>query len=310
MKKILVLLSSYNGGEYIEKQINSILEQEGVEVGLLIRDDGSSHNFLLFLDNLVSSHSNIILLKEKNIGCAESYKRLMLMAFEEIPHYDYFAFADQDDYWMEDKLSTAVDCLSQYKDDQPVMYCSNLMLADKDLRPMGVMRKNEETIPNNKIAGFLYNMATGCTLVMNPTVIKMFHDYQPKNLHLHDSWIYYMCLYFGTVIYDSTPHILYRQHGKNVDGWPKSKWAFFKRKLKRLANENSYHADVMCKEFLSVYSERIPQSEKKALNLMANYRNNLCCKMQLLFLSNKYGIKRETLLKNLILKTRIIINKL
>ena len=40
--KIKVLLSSYNGEAFIDKQIQSILNQKGVEIAILIRDDGST----------------------------------------------------------------------------------------------------------------------------------------------------------------------------------------------------------------------------------------------------------------------------
>ena len=41
MKKVQVIMSSYNGEKFIKKQIDSILNQQNVEVSLLIRDDGS-----------------------------------------------------------------------------------------------------------------------------------------------------------------------------------------------------------------------------------------------------------------------------
>ena len=40
--KVMVLLSSYNGEKYIREQLDSILTQQGVEVTLLVREDGSS----------------------------------------------------------------------------------------------------------------------------------------------------------------------------------------------------------------------------------------------------------------------------
>ena len=42
MYTISVLMSTYNGGRYLKQQIDSILQQEGVEVHLLVRDDGST----------------------------------------------------------------------------------------------------------------------------------------------------------------------------------------------------------------------------------------------------------------------------
>ena len=41
-KRILVLMSTYNGEKYLEAQIDSVLSQKDVNVDLLVRDDGSS----------------------------------------------------------------------------------------------------------------------------------------------------------------------------------------------------------------------------------------------------------------------------
>ena len=40
-KRVLVLLSTYNGECYLEEQLDSILNQEQVSPTILIRDDGS-----------------------------------------------------------------------------------------------------------------------------------------------------------------------------------------------------------------------------------------------------------------------------
>ena len=42
MKKILVLLASYNGERYLPEQIDSLLCQKNVDISILVRDDGSS----------------------------------------------------------------------------------------------------------------------------------------------------------------------------------------------------------------------------------------------------------------------------
>ena len=43
---VQVLLSAYNGAEYLIRQLDSILLQAGVELSLLVRDDGSSDRTL------------------------------------------------------------------------------------------------------------------------------------------------------------------------------------------------------------------------------------------------------------------------
>ena len=43
--KVAVLMSTYNGEEYLEKQLDSILSQNGdYSIEIIIRDDGSTDN--------------------------------------------------------------------------------------------------------------------------------------------------------------------------------------------------------------------------------------------------------------------------
>ena len=42
MATVTVLISTYNGEKYLEEQIDSIVKQEGVNVKIFVRDDGST----------------------------------------------------------------------------------------------------------------------------------------------------------------------------------------------------------------------------------------------------------------------------
>ena len=49
LKKVNVLLSSYNGEKYIREQLRSLMEQEYENYQIHIRDDGSSDDiFILY----------------------------------------------------------------------------------------------------------------------------------------------------------------------------------------------------------------------------------------------------------------------
>ena len=44
MKKVLVLMATYNGAQYLDEQIQSLIDQKNVELEILVRDDGSTDN--------------------------------------------------------------------------------------------------------------------------------------------------------------------------------------------------------------------------------------------------------------------------
>ena len=107
--KVMVLLSSYNGEKYIREQLDSILTQQGVEVTLLVRDDGSRDATPRILREYAERCKNVIVLPEENVGCVSSFRKLLTEAYNYIDRVDYFAFADQDDVWLPEKLKSGAD---------------------------------------------------------------------------------------------------------------------------------------------------------------------------------------------------------
>ena len=71
MKKVLVLLSTYNGEKYIETQVNSVLKQKKVDVDIFIRDDGSKDGTVAVIEKL--NDSRISIFKEENKGATNSF---------------------------------------------------------------------------------------------------------------------------------------------------------------------------------------------------------------------------------------------
>ena len=72
-KKVQILMSTYNGEEYIREQIDSILAQSYPDVDILIRDDGSSDDTFLILKEYEEMHQNIRAYQGENIGVNKSF---------------------------------------------------------------------------------------------------------------------------------------------------------------------------------------------------------------------------------------------
>ena len=108
MKKIAVLMSTYNGEKYIEQQIKSILAQENVDVTLYIRDDGSFDNTVYCIKKFQDKNINIII--GDNKGPCNSFLELVNLVDDT---YDYYAFSDQDDVWLPQKLKKSIDLIEK-----------------------------------------------------------------------------------------------------------------------------------------------------------------------------------------------------
>ena len=105
---VCVMMSTYNGQRFLREQIDSILNQKDVQVFLWIRDDGSTDDTVEIVEDYMNRANNIFLIKGRNIGLGCSFMELI---YQTPDTYTYYAFSDQDDIWLEDKLSTGVRML-------------------------------------------------------------------------------------------------------------------------------------------------------------------------------------------------------
>lgn len=212
---VAVLMSTYNGEKYLREQIDSILNQSEVDIQLVIRDDGSADGTKKILQEY-RKNKNITIKYGKNLGVGVSFMKLLCANIEA----DYYAFADQDDIWMEDKLICAVRMLETQEG--PALYGSNQMIANENGESVGVRYKQKP--PCDFVNSIVSCRISGCTMVMNRKLrVEMskkinFPSRKYLQIRIHDSWTLAFANAFGVFIYDETPHILYRQHGDNVVG--------------------------------------------------------------------------------------------
>ena len=79
MKKVLVLLSTYNGEKYLKEQIDSVLAQKNTDVSILVRDDGSTDKTLEILEKY-KKDGKLEWYTGKNLKPAKSFLNLVRCA--------------------------------------------------------------------------------------------------------------------------------------------------------------------------------------------------------------------------------------
>ena len=238
--KIAVLMSTYNGEKYIREQLESILQQsviteQMVQVQVVIRDDGSKDGTIPIINTFMAGGFgvNIVLEQGSNLGVIASFFELIKNA----PEADYYAFADQDDVWMPDKLEQAVKMLQAEERgsncEQPLLYCGDTNLVDGDLNLIARENKNPRPSFGNAL---VENICTGCTAVINRALLEKIRINvpNPNNIIMHDWWLYLIAEAYGKTIFDSEPHMDYRQHGHNEWGVKTTKTAVLKHRIKQL----------------------------------------------------------------------------
>lgn len=290
-----ILLSTYNGEKYIREQIESLINQINVEVRILVRDDGSTDNTL----NILEEYKNIGVLTYytgDNLKPAKSFMDLIYNA----PKADYYAFCDQDDYWLPEKLFKAIDKI-RGENNKPSLYFSKAQLVDEKLNiiihknyPIGVYTFGQALIKNN---------ATGCTMVFNRSLLKSVRMYNPDFLTMHDYWVYLVCLALkGNVFYDPNSYILYRQHSSNVVGGKKSLINEYAHKLNMLVNREK-HRSSLANELKKGYYGVIDDKYKILIDKIVNYHQSFGNKIKLIVDND---INSPKILDNLLLNIAIL----
>lgn len=234
MITVAVLMSSYNGARYIKEQIDSVLAQEGVNVSLVVRDDGSSDNTPDILkqyekDNKIAWYTGANL---KPLG---SFMHLLFHC----EHADYYAFCDQDDVWLSSKLVDSLKVMQRNEirtPHAPVIVHTDMTVVDNELNTMNKSFWDcdgiRPDILNNFIDLACYNGVNGCTILMNNQARDLIKEkYFEQTWFIHDVMCSLIVSANGGIIdYVDKPLVLYRQHGGNVVGADKEiKYRYFKR---------------------------------------------------------------------------------
>ena len=232
-KRILVMMSTYNGEKYIKEQIESILCQKtDYQIVLRIRDDGSKDKTCDVIEEYVNKYpSKVELIKGKNIGYNASFFYLINTA----DGFDFYSISDQDDVWMEDKLQIACESIQKVKKDIPILYASTSYLVHNDLIPYGTTRKKERKF--SMYNTIIQNICPGHTQVMNNKMINLLKkEIDVSRLYVYDSWITNVANLYGKIIFDNTPHTYYRQYEGNQLGSGVGKIGQFFASKKRITS--------------------------------------------------------------------------
>ena len=280
MCKVAVLMSTYNGEKYLKEQVDSILSQKDVEIMLYVRDDGSSDSTIEIVKEYQKHNDNIVLYIGKNVGVGNSFMQLVYDAGNK---FDYYAFADQDDVWLPDKLTTAVRTIEEIK--KPCLYASNQLIVDQELKKIGMRFFEHPNISSKQI--MCKNKLTGCTMVWNTELQRFLckDKYHPSSslleCRIHDVWVAMVASVVGVIIFDEKSYILYRQHENNVIGVKKTNiFVNWINKINYTIQRNG--RSRICAEILEKYGENMEGKIIDELKPYAYYRNNSIYKYNLL----------------------------
>lgn len=296
---VTIVLSTYNGDQFLPQQLSSVCEQTYRPINVLVRDDGSTDETLALLVREHSRKTLTFLGSQGNLGATRSFFTLLHHAAQ--TKTDYVAFCDQDDVWLPNKIARAVSYLAPVSD-SPALYCSRLEIVDKHLNTLKLSDKPRKIGFGNAL---VENIATGCTMVLNRKALDLLCQRPLPDVYVHDWWCYLVISCFGKIVFDDAAPIKYRQHGRNAIGAATSAISIWKRKLNRFLSGHRWISEQAA-IFLELFSDRLSSSQRKLVADICNAKASYACRIRLALSTD---IWRNKKLDNLILRLLILMNR-
>jgi len=215
--RIVVLLATYNGMPYLPEQVDTILGQAGVEVRVVVSDDGSTDGTVEWLEALASREPRVELLPalEPSGRSAANFYRLIRDA--PVHRGELIAFADQDDVWLPHKLATQARLLEELGADA----VSGSVTAFDAAGRRELIKKD---YPQRRLDWLTESPGPGCTFLMTPRFVALTRQVlaevpEAPRADFHDSLLYAIGRARGWRWHiEGEPLVDYRQHGGNVLG--------------------------------------------------------------------------------------------
>lgn len=219
-KKIAILIATYQGEEYLNQQLDSLLRQSNQDWTAYLHDDGSKDGTQQIIKLYCTKYPDkFIEITGDSCGSAKHNFIFLTKKVES----DFYMYCDQDDIWMENKICDTYKKMIEIDDpDIPCLVHTDLSVVAKDLSVISRSMAQYQGLKCNKqelSRTLIQNVVTGCTMMINRCLRdKMIMSCNWDCIIMHDWWASLIAVAFGKIAYLNQPTILYRQHGDNSVG--------------------------------------------------------------------------------------------
>lgn len=294
------------GQRYLREQLASILSQTHQNWTLWVSDDGSSDDTHAILNEYRAKlgESRLLIHDGPSDGFAANFLSLACKASITA---DYYAFADQDDVWDQDKLACAIHHLQAVPNHLPALYCGRTRIVDVNNCDIGLSPLY--TKPPRFANALVQSIAGGNTMMFNNAARRFLRKAGPAvKVVSHDWWAYMVVSGCGgRVFYDPVPKVRYRQHDTNLVG-AKSGWSAGMVRLRmlfhgRFQNWNDINMDAI----MTIYEHLTPEN-KATVDAFAKARSAPILTGLTSF--KRSGVHRQTILGNIGIIIALMLKKI
>lgn len=303
---VAILMCSYNGERFLAEQIDSLNRQTHRNWSLVVSDDGSQDRTLEILQVYMDSwgQERLKIVQGPQRGFVKNF--ISLTCRTDIDA-EFFAWADQDDIWSEDKLHAALAWLQTIPKHIPALYCGRTKLIDESGTPIGFSPRF--CLSPCFANALVQNIGGGNTMVFNQAACDLIRE-AGDNLDVpsHDWWAYLLISGAeGVTHYDPVPRVLYRQHDENLVG-SNSNWSARLQRLRMVLKGRFCEWNAQNIHALETMYNRLSRESQATLNHFKAARNKKLLQRILGVL--RAGVYRQTVLGNVGLTLAILIKKI
>lgn len=214
--KVDVLMATYNGRRWIEQQVDSILCQQGVDVTLVVSDDGSHDGTREYLERRSAVEPRLVVLPPRAGASGVTANFMYLLMSHPQTDDRFVALSDQDDVWFPGKLRTQLE----------LMRSTGAVATSSDVvsfAASGARRLIVKSGPQRRWDYIFEAAGPGSTYVFSPEMharlLPALSMLDLSEIGVHDWFLYALVRALGgqwTI--GSEPTVAYRQHQGNVQG--------------------------------------------------------------------------------------------
>lgn len=264
--RVNILLSTYNGQEFLQEQIESLLGQSYKNIHIYIRDDGSTDDTKNILAQW-KEDCRFTIIEGSNKGFCPSFYELLSMSDQG----EYWAFCDQDDVWLPQKIRLAVEWFEQNNQkDIPVLYHAAFEFVSQEGNHLSFYELPK--LKYNFARSLTSNVFFGFSMVINSKLRDMLLKCNCNNIKLHDWFAAMITTGFG--VYYHNPEICAKHRIHETNSTPIDILKKIPLGVKLLSGENYYKKNAQ--EFYENFGEILDEEKKGVLSL---------------FIDDKYSIK-------------------
>jgi glycosyltransferase involved in cell wall biosynthesis len=226
---VAIMLCTYNGERFLAEQLDSLEVQTHKNWILVVSDDGSRDSTVDILLKYQSKWplGKITIVNGPQKGFCQNF---LSLACDSSIKADYYAFCDQDDVWLPEKLAVALQLIATNQNIYgPFVYCGRTTYVTEELKPYGISPLFRH--PPGFRNALVQSIAGGNTMVFNLAAKLLIEKAGELNVPSHDWWVYQLISGAeGEVFYDPSSYLLYRQHKEALVGGNNS----FSEKIERV----------------------------------------------------------------------------